>query len=73
MHHKTVFANGVRVVSEHIPHAKTVCVGIWVDVGTPQTWHWAGPTDSLEQWCERLDAPDVLAKARRLAGRADAG
>ena len=33
MHHKTVFANGVRVVSEHIPHAKTVCVGIWVDVG----------------------------------------
>lgn len=33
MHHKTVFANGVRVVSEHIPHARTVCVGIWVDVG----------------------------------------
>ena len=44
-----------------------------VDVGTPQSWHWAGPTDSLEQWCERLDAPDVLAKARRLAGRAAAG
>lgn len=33
MHHKTVFANGVRVVSEHIPHTRTVCVGIWVDVG----------------------------------------
>ncbi|MEW6518462.1 MAG: pitrilysin family protein [Thermodesulfobacteriota bacterium] len=33
MHQKTVFDNGVRVVSEHIPHARTVCVGIWVDVG----------------------------------------
>jgi len=33
MHQKTVFANGVRVVSEHIPHARTVCFGIWVDVG----------------------------------------
>ena len=33
MHNKTVFDNGVRVVTEHIPHARTVSVGIWVDVG----------------------------------------
>ena len=68
---------------EEIPHApgqwdallfkRLATLDTSVDVGTPQSWHWAGPTDSLEQWCERLDAPDVLAKARRLAGRADAG
>lgn len=34
MHNKTVFDNGVRVVTEHIPHARTVSFGIWVDVGS---------------------------------------
>lgn len=38
-----------------------------VDVGRPEQWRWSGPTDELATWCERLDAPDVLAKARRLA------
>lgn len=38
-----------------------------VDVGTVADWHWTGPTEALPEWCERLDAPDVLAKARRLA------
>ncbi|MCB2182921.1 MAG: insulinase family protein [Desulfobulbaceae bacterium] len=33
MHNKTVFDNGLRVVSEQVPHARTVSVGIWVDVG----------------------------------------
>ncbi|MFN7150086.1 MAG: 5'-3' exonuclease H3TH domain-containing protein, partial [Microthrixaceae bacterium] len=40
-----------------------------VDVGTVEQWEWAGPTAELESWCARLDAPDVLAKARRVAGR----
>lgn len=30
---KTVLDNGIRVVTEHISHARTVSVGIWVDVG----------------------------------------
>ena len=38
-----------------------------VDVGTVADWEWTGPTDGLEGWCERLDAPDVLRKVRRLA------
>jgi 5'-3' exonuclease len=38
-----------------------------VDVGHPEQWRWSGPTEELAAWCERLDAPDVLAKARRLA------
>ena len=33
MYHKSVFDNGVRVITDQIPHARTVCVGIWVDVG----------------------------------------
>jgi hypothetical protein len=40
-----------------------------VDVGAVEQWEWAGPTAELESWCDRLDAPDVLAKARRVAGR----
>jgi 5'-3' exonuclease len=40
-----------------------------VDVGAVEQWQWSGPTDQLESWCARLDAPDVLTKARRVAGR----
>lgn len=38
-----------------------------IDVGVVDDWEWSGPTDDLAQWCERLDAPDVLEKAERLA------
>ncbi len=34
MYNKSVFANGVRVVSEKIPSAHTISLGIWVDVGS---------------------------------------
>lgn len=34
MYNKTVFANGLRVVSEKIPGTRTVSMGIWVDVGS---------------------------------------
>ena len=42
-----------------------------VEVGAPQQWRWTGPTNELDGWCERLDAPDVLAKVRRLAAAVD--
>ncbi|MGH7492937.1 MAG: M16 family metallopeptidase [bacterium] len=32
--HKTVLAGGVRVVSERIPHVRSVSLGIWVEAGT---------------------------------------
>lgn len=41
-----------------------------VEVGTPEQWHWDGPSDELAAWTERLDAPDVAAKAARIATRA---
>ncbi len=38
-----------------------------VDVGEVDDWRWRGPTPELEKWCHRLDAPDVLAKVKRLS------
>ena len=34
MHEKIVLKNGVRIVHEHMPHVRTVSVGIWVGVGS---------------------------------------
>lgn len=31
---KTTFANGVRVISESLPHHHTTSLGIWIDVGS---------------------------------------
>jgi predicted Zn-dependent peptidase len=31
---KTVMSNGLRVVSEEIPHVRSASIGIWVDVGS---------------------------------------
>jgi 5'-3' exonuclease len=36
-------------------------------VGLPEEWEWTGPTAALEAYCERIDASDVLARARSLA------
>ena len=38
-----------------------------VDVGRVEEWRWTGPTDELAEWCDRLDCPDVLRKAEKLA------
>jgi predicted Zn-dependent peptidase len=34
MYQKSVLDNGVRVVTENLPHTRTVAVGIWVEVGS---------------------------------------
>lgn len=39
-----------------------------VDVGVVDDWRWSGPTEELAAWADRLDAPDVLRNAERLAG-----
>jgi len=33
-YHKTVLDNGLRVVTEKIPSARSVAVGVWIDVGS---------------------------------------
>ena len=37
------------------------------DIGTVDDWRWTGPTDAFADWCERLDAPRLLVRARALA------
>ena len=37
------------------------------EVGTVDEWEWTGPTDALGEWCDRLDAPRLLNRARALA------
>ncbi len=34
MHRKTVLNNGVRIVSERLPHVRSVSLGIWVNTGS---------------------------------------
>jgi len=36
-------------------------------VGRPADWEWTGPTDAFEAVCERLEAPEYLIRARKLA------
>jgi 5'-3' exonuclease len=36
-------------------------------VGTVDDWRWRGPASQLEQWTDRLGAPDLLARARKAA------
>jgi len=38
-----------------------------VDVGVVDDWRWRGPTGDLDGWAERLDAPDLVHNAERLA------
>jgi len=34
MHNKTVLPNGIRVISEHIDHVRSISIGIWVKSGS---------------------------------------
>jgi predicted Zn-dependent peptidase len=34
MYNRTVFDNGLRIVTEKLPHSRVTSVGIWVDVGS---------------------------------------
>ena len=34
MFNKTVLPNGIRIISESLPHSKVVSVGVWIDAGS---------------------------------------
>jgi predicted Zn-dependent peptidase len=34
MFNKTVLPNGIRIITEALPHSKVVSVGVWIDVGS---------------------------------------
>ena len=31
---KSILPNGIRVVTEAIPHVKSVAIGVWIDIGS---------------------------------------
>ena len=34
MFNKTILPNGIRIITEALPHSKVVAVGVWIDVGS---------------------------------------
>jgi predicted Zn-dependent peptidase len=48
---KTVLANGVRLVSQHMPHARSVSMGVWVNVGARDE---NGPENGLSHFIEHM-------------------
>jgi 5'-3' exonuclease len=39
------------------------------EVGDVDDWRWTGPADDFEDWCERLGATGMAARARKLADK----
>ncbi len=49
LYRKTVLDNGIRVVSESIPHVRSVSIGVWADVGSrDETPHQNGISHFIE-------------------------
>jgi 5'-3' exonuclease len=39
------------------------------DVGDVDDWRWTGPADDFDDWCERLGATGMVARAQKLADK----
>ncbi len=48
---KTVLPNGIRLVSERIPHVRSVAVGVWVETGSR---HEPVPKSGVSHFIEHL-------------------
>ena len=48
---KTVLPNGVRLVSQHMPHTRSVSMGVWVNVGARDE---ADPENGLSHFIEHM-------------------
>ena len=51
MYHKTVLKNGVRIISEPIPHLRSVSLGIWVNAGSRDE---APPENGISHFIEHM-------------------
>ncbi len=77
MFNKTIFNNGLRVVSEKIPGASTVSLGIWVDVGSRDEVQTTSGTSHfvehmLFKGTERRSAQQIARELDSLGGMANA-
>jgi predicted Zn-dependent peptidase len=50
-HQKTILPNGIRLVSERIPHVRSVAVGVWVETGSR---HEPLPKSGVSHFIEHL-------------------
>ncbi len=50
-HQKTILPNGIRLVSERIPHVRSVAVGVWVETGSR---HEPSPKSGVSHFIEHL-------------------
>jgi len=74
---RTVFSNGLRVVSEKMPNVKSVSVGIWVDVGSRQeSPRENGISHFIEHMCfkgtRRRNAKEIAQSLETLGGTLNA-
>jgi len=48
---KTVLTNGIRVVTEHVPHVRSLAIGIWLNVGSR---HEDARTNGISHFVEHM-------------------
>ena len=77
MYQKTILENGIRVVTEKIPHLHSVSVGIWVDVGSrDEQEQESGLTHFIEHMLfkgtERRSALDIAKELDAVGGMSNA-
>ena len=74
---KTVLASGLRVVSEYMPHVRSVSVGYWVDSGSR---HESDPESGISHFIEHMvfkgtstrSAEDIACSVDAIGGNLDA-
>src|SRR5665647_1391018 len=74
---KTVLSNGLRVVTEEVPHFHSAAVGIWLNVGSrDETGAENGPTHFLEHMAfkgtPRRTVLDIAREIDQLGGMCNA-
>jgi predicted Zn-dependent peptidase len=77
VHKITEFENGLRLVSEHLPHVKSVSVGIWVNIGSrDETAREAGISHFIEHMIfkgtERRSALQIAKEIDQVGGMSNA-
>ena len=74
---KTILPNGIRLVTERIPHVRSVAVGVWVDTGSR---HEPGDRGGISHFIEHLvfkgtesrSAEDIARAVDSVGGQMDA-
>jgi len=77
LYSKTTFDNGLRILTERMPHVKSVSVGIWVTIGSrDETESEAGLSHFIEHMTfkgtERRDALQIAKEIDQIGGLANA-